>query len=265
MTALASGRPVLAGQRIWLPAVAVVALLALWEASVRGGLLPLRYAPPPTVILAELGLALGERAVWAQLGATLAAWAASLAIAVAIGIPVGTGLGLSRPASAFFRPIIDFLRPIPSIAMIPILVLVIGTGTSTEILLAVYAALWQLLISAMAAARAVDPVAMDTARSFGLSRAARARHLLLPSMLPHLLTGLRVASATALILCITSELLIGSPGLGAGLGAARAVGDLPRMYAFIVLIGLLGLGLTTALQALGARTLFWHESQRGRS
>lgn len=116
-----------------------------------------------------------------------------------------------------------------------------------------------MLVAAMSAVGSVDPVARDTARSFGVPQLT---HVLIPSMLPYLVTGIRIASATALIFCITSELLIGSPGLGAGLGAARSVGDLPRMYVYIVLIGVVGFGLDALFRALERKVLFWHESQR---
>ena len=251
------------GLWFWLPLATVLALLLLWEVAVRGGLFPERYAPPPTVILGRLVGMLFEASVWRALLDTLIGWGISLGISIVAGSVLGTLLGRFAAASAFFRPIIEFLRPIPSIAMIPLAVLLIGSGKPTEVFLATYAGLWQMLVAAMAAVAAVDPVAQQTARSFGLSRMHQLRYVLLPSMLPRLLTGVRIASSTVLIFCITAELLIGSPGLGAGLGAARSVGDLPRMYAFIVIIGVLGYALSALFKLLESRILFWHESVRG--
>jgi ABC-type nitrate/sulfonate/bicarbonate transport system permease component len=249
--------------RWWLPIATVLALLLVWELAVRGGVFPERYAPPPTVILGRLGSMLTEGAVWQAALDTLAGWGLSLLISVVVGTVLGTLLGRFAAASAFFRPIVEFLRPIPSIAMIPLAVLMIGSGKPTEVFLATYAGLWQMLVAAVAAVGAVDPVARQTARSFGLSRASQLRHVELPSMLPRLVTGIRIASSTVLIFCITAELLIGMPGLGAGLGAARGVGDLPRMYAYIVIIGVLGFFLSWLLKQLESRLLFWHESVRG--
>lgn len=249
--------------QIITPLATILALLLVWELLVRVGVLPMRYAPPPTVIVQELGAMLIDTGVYSQLGGTLVGWGSSLGIAVVLGVVFGTLLGRFRAASAFFSPIVEFLRPIPSVAMIPLAVLLSGSGKPTEIFLATYAALWQMLVAAMVAVGSVDPVARDTAASFGLSRSAQTRHVLLPSMLPHLVTGIRIASATALIFCITSELLIGSPGLGQGLGAARSVGNLPRMYAFIVVIGIVGFLLNAAFKWVESKVLFWHESQRG--
>ena len=249
--------------RLWLPAVTIVGLLALWELAVRGGLFPERYAPPPTVILVQLLGMLVEPGVWQAVGDTLTGWGISLLISVVAGTVLGTILGRFAAASAFFRPIVEFLRPIPSIAMIPLAVLMIGSGKPTEVFLATYAGLWQMLVAAVAAVDAVDPVGLQTARSFALSRGDQVKYVMLPSMLPRLVTGVRIASSTVLIFCITAELLIGVPGLGAGLGAARGVGDMPRMYAYVVIIGVLGYALSALFKLLETRLLFWHESVRG--
>lgn len=248
--------------RIVLPTVTALAILGVWEFAGRTGAIPSRYAPSPSTIAVNLAQLLGTAELWQDIAQTLLGWALSLLIASIIGIAAGLLLGSSRLLSAFFAPVVAFLRPIPSIAVIPIAVLLIGSGKQTEVSLATYAALWQMLIAALAAVGGIDPIARDTAAAYSLPRLYYLRRVVLVSMMPALATGLRIASATALIFCITSELLIGSPGLGSGLSNAREVGNLPKMYAYIFVIGILGTILTAALQAIERRALFWEPGRR---
>jgi ABC-type nitrate/sulfonate/bicarbonate transport system permease component len=109
----------------------------------------------------------------------------------------------------------------------------------------------------------VDPVATDTARSFGFSRVQRLWRVTLPSAVPYIATGLRIASAVSLILVITAELIIGSAGLGRSINLARSGGDVELMYALILTTGLVGLALNSIFVWTEKRVLHWHPSQRG--
>jgi ABC-type nitrate/sulfonate/bicarbonate transport system permease component len=108
----------------------------------------------------------------------------------------------------------------------------------------------------------VDPVATDTARSFGFSRVQRLFRVTLPSAVPYVATGLRIASAVSLILTVTAELVIGSAGLGRSINLARSGGNEELMYALIVATGVLGLVLNTVFVKVERRVLHWHPSQR---
>jgi ABC-type nitrate/sulfonate/bicarbonate transport system permease component len=108
----------------------------------------------------------------------------------------------------------------------------------------------------------VDPVATDTARSFGLGRFQRLYRVTLPSALPYIATGVRIASAVSLILAVTAELVIGSAGLGRSINVARSGGDVKLMYALIIATGVLGLVLNTVIVAAEKRVLRWHPAYR---
>ena len=103
----------------------------------------------------------------------------------------------------------------------------------------------------------------DTARSFGLTPAARIRSLVFPTMLPYLMTGLRLAASVALILAVTAEMTIGNPGLGKQIVLAYSVGNLPGVYAIVIVTGLLGLVINLVFRLIERRTLSWHQSVRG--
>jgi len=246
----------------WLPLGVVLGFLLLWQILAVTEILPPEDFPPPTQVAVALGQLLITPALWADVGSTLAGWAVSLAIAVVLGTAVGVVLGRVPAVQALFTPVIEFLRPIPSIALIPLVILTIGGGKPGEIFLAAYAAVWQMLVAAIYAVGSVDPVTAETARAFSFSRRDTLRWLTLPSMLPGLVTGVRIASATSLIIVITSEILIGVPGLGAGLNPARNAAALDRMYAYIVVIGLVGYGLNAAIRAAERRVISWHPSVR---
>ena len=244
------------------PLLAVVVVLALWELIVRVGVISESSIPTMTATVAELARQLGESPFWSAIGNTLQGWALGLGIAMILGIPLGILIGSSRWAFRALRVPIEFLRPIPSVALIPLAVLIYGTGLESKVFLAAFACFWPLLIQTMYGVQDVDPVATDTARSFGLGRAARLWRITLPSAVPYIATGVRISSAVSLILVVTAELVIGSAGLGREINTARSGGNLPVMYALILSTGLLGWALNIFTSTAERRVLRWHPSQR---
>ncbi len=199
---------------------------------------------------------------WLNIGLTLEGWALGLGIAICLAFPAGVLIGSSQVLYRMVRAPIEFLRPIPSVAMIPLAVLVFGTDLPNTIFLVTFACFWPLLFQAIYGVQEVDPIAQDTARSFGFDRLARLWYVVLPSASPYLATGLRIASSVALILAVTSELIVGAPGLGQAVLVAQSSGDYPLMYALIVVAGLLGLGLNELFRRLERGGLRWHTSVR---
>jgi ABC-type nitrate/sulfonate/bicarbonate transport system permease component len=244
------------------PLAAVLVVLALWELVVRAGLISESSIPTMTATVGELFTQLGESGFWSAVGKTLQGWALGLGIAIALGVPLGMLIGSSRWLFRAFRVPIEFLRPIPSVALIPLAVLIYGTGLESKVFLAAFASFWPLLIQTIYGVQDVDPVATDTAKSFGLSRLARVRHITLPSAVPYIATGVRISSAVSLILVVTAELVIGSPGLGREINTARSGGNLEVMYALILATGLLGYVLNIVMTRVERRVLRWHPSQR---
>ena len=128
--------------------------------------------------------------------------------------------------------------------------------------LAAFAATWPLLMQTLYGVQDVDPVATDTARSFGFSRPQRLLRVTLPSAVPYIATGVRISAAVALILVVTAELVIGAPGLGREINLARQGGGVDLMYALILATGLLGWGVNVLFTRVERRVLHWHPSQR---
>lgn len=237
-------------------------VLALLELIVRAGAISSHYFPPPTETAGALVRQLGHGDYWSAVGHTLEGWAIGLAIATVIALPVGLALGFNDVAYHAARPIVEFLRPVPSVALIPLAILVYGTGIKSTLFLVAFASLWPLLIQTIYGAHDLDPVQLETARSFRIRRRDRVLRVTLPGAVPYIATGMRIASATALILAITAELIIGTAGLGHSISLDQQGGAVKDMYALIATTGLLGWALNS-LFALGERrVLAWHPSQR---
>ncbi|MFC9428269.1 MULTISPECIES: ABC transporter permease [unclassified Streptomyces] len=246
-----------------LGAGGLAAFLALWELVPRTGLVSADYLPPVGRVAAALGTELSDAAFWTALGDTLTGWALGLLIAVVAGVTVGIVLTVVPYLREATASTVEFLRPIPSVALIPLAVLLYGTDLRSTLLLVVYAAFWQVLVQVLYGVGDVDPVADETARSYGLGAWARIRYVLWPTALPYIMTGVRLAAAVALVLAITAELVIGAPGIGARIAVAQTSQAVPEMYALVVVTGGLGLLINTGVRAVERRALAWHQSVRG--
>ncbi|WP_405650037.1 ABC transporter permease [Streptomyces sp. NBC_00019] len=251
------------GLNIVLGAAGLAAFLALGEAVPRLGLVKEAYFPPTSRIADALGTELSDDTFWTALGDTLTGWALGLLIASTAGIVLGVAIAVVPYLRETTASTIEFLRPIPSVALIPLAVLMYGTELRSVLLLVVYASFWQVLIQVLYGVQDVDPVAEETARSYGLGPWARVRHVLWPTALPYVMTGIRLAAAVALILAITAELVIGAPGLGARIAVAQNSQAVPEMYALIVVTGVLGLLINVGARTVERRALAWHQSVRG--
>ncbi|WP_371131856.1 ABC transporter permease [Streptomyces sp. cf386] len=251
------------GSNVALGAAGLAAFLALGEAVPRLGLVKEAYFPPTSRIADALADEAADSAFWTALGDTLTGWALGLAIASCAGIVIGVLVSVVPYLREATASTIEFLRPIPSVALIPLAVLLYGTELRSVLLLVIYASFWQVLIQVLYGVQDVDPVAEETARSYGLGTWARIRHVLWPTALPYVMTGVRLAAAVALILAITAELVVGAPGLGKRIGVAQASQAVPEMYALIVVTGLLGLLINVGARTVERRALAWHQSVRG--
>ncbi|MCU1442050.1 MAG: transporter permease [Cryobacterium sp.] len=240
----------------------ILLFLLAWEAIPRLGVVDERFLPPASTVLVALFDYFGQGAFWHDVGETMLAWTIGLSVSVLAAVVVGLIIGSSVFLSKATYSTIEFLRPIPSVALIPLAVLLFGVKIESSLLLIIYASFWQVLLQVLYGVADVDPVAENTARSYGLGPLARARYVIWPTVLPYLMTGIRLASAVALILAITAELIIGSPGLGYQIALTQSGGAVPEMYALIVATGMIGVLINLAMRFIEKKTLSWHSSIR---
>ncbi|GGM07273.1 MULTISPECIES: ABC transporter permease [Micromonospora] len=237
-------------------------LAVAFEVVPRAGLVSGEHLPPLSTVVAALAERAGGPQLWRTVGATVAGWSLGLLLAVVAAVAVGLVVGSIDVLRAATASTIDFLRPIPSVVFIPLVVLLAGAGLGATLFLVGYACFWLVLIQVLYGVRDVDPVARDAARSAGLGRLAQLRHLVWPTVLPYLVTGLRLAASVALVLTVTAGLVIGSPGLGREIWLAQAGADIPGMYGLILVTGVLGVGVNALVRLAERRLLHWHVSVR---
>lgn len=237
----------------------VLAFLLAWEAFGRSGAVRSELLPPASTVLATLAGLLTDPGFLADVLATLGSWAAAVVLAVLLAVPAGLVLGSVAPVRAATRSLVELLRPVPSVALIPLVVVLLGRGPETTVTLAGYAAVWPLLLTTSYAMGEIDPVQTDTARAFGLSATRRLFTVALPHAAPFVMTALRVSAAIALILVVSSELLgAGTGGIGqfvflAGSGGGR----MDLVLAGTLTVGLIGCAVNAALELVHRRFLGW--------
>ncbi|RNL86091.1 ABC transporter permease [Halostreptopolyspora alba] len=252
----------LPGGRSLLGAIGAGCFLLIWEIVPRAGVVSPQYLPPASEVLATLGERLLVPGFWVAVGDTVAGWGLGLAISFVAAVVLGFLVGSVPVLRRFTSSTVEFLRPIPSVALIPLAILMYGTDIQSTLLLVVYASFWQIYIQVLYGVADVDPVAEQTAKSYGLGRLARIRYVVWPSALPYVLTGLRLGAAVALILAVTAQLTIGSPGLGQEISVAQSGGATTLVYALIVATGALGVIVNVGVRMLERRVLHWHTSVR---
>ncbi|SDD27345.1 ABC transporter permease [Actinokineospora iranica] len=240
-------------------------LFAVWEAASRSDLVPAHYLRPPSVVFPTLVRLLGDPVFLRAVVATVAATLLALGIAVLIAVPAGLVLGSFPPVRRATMTIVEFLRPIPSVALIPLALLTFGTGPDTKVTLAVYGALWPILFNTMYALDEIDPLHVETARAFGTGRLAVLTRVALPSAAPFVLTGVRLSFAISLAVVISTELFAGGAiGLGQFILAASSGGaHMDEVLAGTVLAGLIGFAANSGLEWLHRAVFAWNVSADG--
>ncbi len=243
----------------------IVAALAVWQIVSKTGLISEQDLPAMSDTFQRLWELMHTSHFWTAFLQTLRGWALGLLLATVLAVPIGIFLGTNEFVNRALRVPIEFLRPIPSAALIPLLFLTLGTTLQSEVFLAAFGAFWPLLIQTIYGVRDVDPLALDTGRSFGLGRLERLWRITLPSAVPYIATGMRISSQVSLILAFTAELFMGVPGLGQEVNYASSFGLTTDLYAYAVATGFLGVAIHLAMSGLEHRVLRWHPSQRART
>lgn len=206
---------------------------------------------------------LGTSEPWTAVGQTLTAWSIGLAAATAVAIPLGLLLGRSTFAYRSSRFTIDFLRTIPALGLIPLAALVYGASRDTVLVIVIPACIWPLLLQTIYGVRDTDPLAIETARSYGLNRWSILRRIVLPSAMPYIATGVRLSAIIAMLLAIAVELLVLVPGVGSLIAVAQRNGETVDVFAYTLLAGFLGLAVVLLFGRLERRVIAWHPSVRG--
>jgi ABC-type nitrate/sulfonate/bicarbonate transport system permease component len=214
--------------------------------------------PAPSALAARIVGLLGDPDFQAALAATVVAWLLALLLTVVLAVPVGLLLGSIPAVRTATEVLVEMLRPIPAVALIPLCLVMLGGGAQTKIVLAVFAGMWPLMFNVLAAVRGIDPLWIDSARGCGTGWARIMWRVRLPAVVPFAVTGLRVAAPLELIVLVSTEYVAGEgyPGLGTYLNiSADQSGDMTTLLAGAAVAGALGTGMSLLVLGLRAR---WH-------
>lgn len=196
------------------------------------------------------------------LGMTLLTFGLGYALASILGIVAGVLLAASRTVADFLAPLLEFLRALPAIALVPAFISALGTDLQMRLSIVVFASVWPVLLNTLDGIRGLDPVVRDSAQVFRVPRGQRLLFVTLPGASPQIFAGLRVGLALSLIAVIVTEMVASAEGIGAFARAAQYSFDIPAMWTAIILMGIVGYLLNKSFELLEKRILRWHYQMR---
>jgi ABC-type nitrate/sulfonate/bicarbonate transport system permease component len=247
-----------------LQRVALIALvLVAWELAATSGTFSAGTLPTIPDFLVAVVQVVPTPDYWTAIGNTMVSWLAGFVISVVIAVPLGLLVGSTSFLRRLTAPTIDFMRTIPSIILVPLVVLLYGSTNQMKIVLIVFTSVWPLLLQAIYGIRAVDPVARQTFSAYGMRWRDRVRFLYLPSASPYLATGLRLAAVSSLLVAIGIEIIASAPGIGYQIGIKQANALAGGSFVYLITSAIIGLLVTWLFTRLERRAMYWHPSMRG--
>lgn len=230
----------------WLNLTGVGVLLglaALWQLAVAAGVLDYEFLPSPTEILTGFRQTVDSGAMQSAVLHTLMVTLVGWLLAAVVGIGLGVLLGMVAVAWRYSMATVEVLRALPAIAFVPAAVLVLGFSVRMELAIVLYVSQWPILIGTITGVRNVTALHQDVARTLQFSTRRMVRDIVLPSAAPYVVVGLQLALSLALALALVAE-MVGNPvGMGREIVAAQQTLQSAQMYAYIIVVGVLGLGL----------------------
>jgi ABC-type nitrate/sulfonate/bicarbonate transport system permease component len=242
----------------WLGVGFIAVLLVLWEIAAASGVMPAMSFPRMSAILATWWGLIVSGELLGELVPSLWRMFAGYFIGVALGIVLGLLMGYVRFFYNLLEPITEVLRPIPSPAYLPIVILFLGIDDEMKIFMIAFASLFPVLLNTYSGVRSVDPVQLQTARTFGVSGRKLLWQIVLPAASPYIFTGMRVSLALALIVMVISEMVAASSGIGYFILSAQRGFKIREMFAGVLTLAALGYILNRAFLAIESRVLAWH-------
>jgi len=239
----------------------VLALLLIWEAASQLKLVNVVLFPPLTTVLGRFFALWADNTFPMHLLPTLRRMLLGYAMAAALGISLGTLMGFWSAVYDRLSPILEFLRPLPPVAVIPAFVLFLGIGDEMKVAIVLFGCFWPILLNTIDGVRGVHPTIVEVARMYQFTTARTLRSVILPAALPQIMAGLRTGLAIALIVALVSEMIGATQGLGFFIVLAQRGFRMPDMYAGIILLAILGYTLNRGFLLVESRLMAWHRAQ----
>ncbi|MDH4557740.1 taurine ABC transporter permease TauC [Pseudomonas sp. BN417] len=253
------GRPI---STLSISLLTLAALLFAWWAVTAAGLIEPLFLPSPQAIAHKGWILLTQgymdASLWQHLGASLGRIGLALLAAVLTAIPLGLAIGRNGTARGIFDPLIEFYRPIPPLAYLPLIVIWCGIGELSKVLLIFLAIFAPIAIATATGVRNVDPARLRAAQSLGATQAQLIRHVVLPSALPDILTGVRIGLGVGWSTLVAAELVAATRGLGFMVQSAAQFLVTDVVILGILVIALIAFALELGLRALQRKLVPWH-------
>lgn len=251
--------------RVARSSTAILLFLAAWELVPRYFLDEgtRTFLPPVSTDFVALWGLIENGQLLDHLEASLGRSAAGFAIAVAVAVPLGLLIAWYKPLAAWLNPLLELARNTAALALLPVFTLLLGIGETSKISLVVYACVWPVLLNTIAGVRTVDPLLVKAARSLGLSSPRLFRKVILPSAVPTIFTGIRMAGSYAILVLIAAEMVGAKAGLGYLINTTQGNFEIPQMYAGIITVSVLGVLVNQGFVLLERRFSTWRQQGEG--
>ncbi|MET3982582.1 ABC transporter permease [Streptomyces sp. PvR034] len=246
-----------------LRSAALVALLLVWETAPRLALVDRTFLPPFSEVAVAWWDLLADGQLQEHTWASLVRSFGGFGIAVAVAVPLGLLIGWYRPVAELLGPLLEVFRNTAALALLPVFVLLLGIGETSKISMVVYACVWPVLLNTISAVRGADPTLVKLARSMDLSTLRLFQKVILPSSVPTIFTGIRLAGAVSILVLVAAEMIGAKAGLGYLINASQFNFAIPQMYAGIITISAIGVGFNQVLVSIERRLSLWRVPAAG--
>lgn len=242
--------------------LAIALFLLLWDLAPRLGLINRTFLPPfSEVIVKGWEFALTGQ-LWPQIWVSLQRAFGGFALGVAVAVPLGLLLGYFRKLDAYLDPLLQLLRQTNPVSLFPAFILFFGIGYVTNVAIIFWVVVWPILLSTVTGVQQADPALVKYARSVGLGAFALFRKVILPSALPAIITGMRLAATYSFLMLVVSEMVGASSGLGYLIVNAQYLMSIHLLYVGVIVLALLGIAANWSLVALERRLTGWKQDFR---
>lgn len=233
-----------------------ILLIAIWWAATYEG--TNFFVPSPPILFEKfISTWVGER-FFTDVLPSVSRLLIGVGISIVLGVLLGIFIGMIRPLRWALEPLLEFIRAIPSAILIPVLLLIIGINDSMKITVIVLGCLWPILLNTIEGVRSLDDVMLNAAKVYGLRGFKKLRYLVLPGVSPQIMVGIRHSLAVGLILMVVSEMFASTEGIGYSIISFQNRIAIPEMWSGIVLLGIIGVLLSTLFQVVQKRVLHWY-------
>ncbi|ART50106.1 ABC transporter permease [Acidovorax carolinensis] len=237
----------------------IVLFLAVWELLPRAGWVNPAFLSPPSDVVRAIATLVDNGQLWKHVTASLQRSLVGLLLAITSGVGLGLLMGAIQRFEAFVDPLLQLFRQVSAFALFPVFLLFLGIGESSKVAIIFWAAFWPVLLNTIGGVKQVDKLLVHSALSMGASRSYIFFRVVLPAASPSIFTGIRLAGAYSITALVAAEMIGAHAGLGFLTLNAQEIFQIPTMYAGILLLALLGLGLNYALALIEARLTGWRK------